>query len=116
MRYLNLTRLTVAKQKKNVRRQFRDAVFSRDRYCCRACGAYGSTESELDAHHITDRNEMPDGGYVIENGISLCSNCHGKAEQFHSTGTAADGFSPNQLYSLIGSSKRHAEDAARKTT
>lgn len=29
-------------------------------------------ERDLDAHHITDRNEMPNGGYVPENGISLC--------------------------------------------
>ena len=44
-------------------------VFVRDGYACRTCG-FASTprraEDELDAHHITDRNEMPNGGYVAE--------------------------------------------------
>ena len=59
------------------------------------------TEETLDAHHITDRNLMPNGGYTLANGISLCPPCHEKAEVFHSTGTALPGFSPDDLYRII---------------
>ena len=62
--------------------RFRAAVFGRDGFTCRGCG-FASTperaEDALDAHHITDRNEMPNGGYVAENGITLCEVCHAKA-------------------------------------
>lgn len=68
----------------------------------------------LDAHHITDRTEMPNGGYVKENGISVCDDCHLKAEEFHSTGTAVEGFSPDDLYQKIGSSHEKAVTAAEK--
>lgn len=95
--------------KKEVRRKFRDAVFSRDDHTCRACGARGVT---LDAHHITDRHEMPNGGYVIENGISLCPPCHEQAEEHHRIGCSALGFSPTELYVVIESSY----DAAVKSS
>jgi len=91
--------------KKNVRQKFRDLVFTRDKHVCRVCKAVGG---ELDAHHITDRNLMPGGGYVPGNGISLCKDCHLKAEHFHSTGTSLPGFSPEDLYQLIGSSYAEA--------
>lgn len=76
----------MSRRKKQVRQKFRDAVFTRDGFACRACGFCSSperAEDELDAHHITDRNEMPNGGYVAENGVALCDVCHAKAEAFH---------------------------------
>lgn len=69
--------------KKNVRNKFRNEVLERDNYKCKMCG---DTNSKLDAHHITDRSLMPNGGYVIENGITLCdkpNGCHWKAEMYH---------------------------------
>lgn len=90
--------------KKIIRQKFRDLVFERDKHRCRVCRSLGTDESPLDAHHITDRNHMPRGGYVVQNGISLCPDCHLKAEQFHSTGIACNGYAPNDLYALIGSS------------
>jgi rubredoxin len=78
-------------EKKKVRQRFREAVFARDGYKCRMCG-WKQDPAQLDAHHITDRNELLNGGYVKENGISLCPPCHVKAEEFHSTGTAAAGY------------------------
>jgi len=88
--------------KKQIREAFREVVFTRDSYRCRKCK---ETES-LDAHHITDRNEMPNGGYVAENGISLCPECHKKAEVWHSSKKTnyVKGFHPDDLYRLIGSS------------
>ena len=93
--------------KKQIRKQFRDDCFRRDEYKCVICGKSG----ELDAHHITDRKEMPHGGYVKENGISLCSTCHQKAEEFHSTGIAHPGFAPDDLYRAINSNYKTAIDS-----
>lgn len=87
------------------RRAFREGVFARDNYACAVCG---QKTDDLDAHHITDRNEMPNGGYALENGISLCPECHKKAETFHATGTAEPGFAPEDLYLKIGSSLEKA--------
>lgn len=98
-------------EKKNVRRKFRSTVFSRDKHKCRKCGeAKFRLNYCLDAHHITDRNEMPNGGYVPENGIALCPRCHIKAEKYHATGGQehVEGFHPDDLYALIKSSKELA--------
>jgi hypothetical protein len=107
--------------KKTMRKEFRLAVFTRDQHKCRGCGrqgydhndpqevakqeASGAVLCELDAHHITSRDEMPAGGYVKENGISLCPECHMKAEVPHASNIE---FSPETLYRSIGSSKESA--------
>jgi hypothetical protein len=57
---------------------------------------------------------MPNGGYVKQNGISVCDDCHLKAEAFWSTGEAIEGFSPEDLYNLIGSSLEIATKASEK--
>jgi 5-methylcytosine-specific restriction endonuclease McrA len=110
----------VSQRKKEIRDRFRNAVFKRDDNRCRACGeseedrVRRESKQPLDAHHITDRNLMPNGGYVPENGISLCPVCHEKAEVFHSTGTPEPGFSPDELYAMIGSSYDDAFKASEK--
>ncbi len=104
----------MSSDKKRIREQFRTAVFARDGYRCRACGSRPEGECVLDAHHITDRNLMPNGGYVKENGISLCPWCHLKAEHFHSTGVPHPGFAPDELYVMIGSTLEKAFKAAEK--
>ena len=104
-------------QKKQVRAAFRAAVFRRDDYTCRGCGCKSSREradDELDAHHITDRNEMPGGGYVPENGISLCGRCHLLAEMFHNGESPPAGFSPAELYAAVGSSYECALAACQR--
>ena len=121
--------------KKEIRKKFKESVFKRDNYTCVWCGEgpFGHLSEEyLDAHHITDRSEMPNGGYVKENGIALCKkakgisfidgedglpdieiddeSCHMKAEKFH----ISDGLEwnenmhPDDLYKRIGSSKELA--------
>ncbi len=57
---------------------------------------------------------MPAGGYVTENGISLCPWCHEKAEEFHKTGIAVEGFAPADLYKMVGSSYDLAFAASKK--
>lgn len=96
--------------KKDIRNNFRISVFERDKYTCKVCSKK-SAEDLLDAHHITDRNEMPKGGYVKENGITVCKDeCHMKVEQFHITGGEewVEGLHPNDLYNMIASSYEEA--------
>jgi len=57
---------------------------------------------------------MPNGGYIKENGISVCDDCHLKAEEFHSTGTPIEGYAPDDLYKIIGSSHQEALSASEK--
>ncbi|MDB5312581.1 MAG: hypothetical protein JWO38_6783 [Gemmataceae bacterium] len=105
----------MSQRKKRIRQQFRATVFARDGYACRGCGFVSDpdrADSELDAHHITDRNEMPNGGYVPKNGITLCEDCHQKAEAFHRGEPVQDGFTPEDLYARIGSSQEEAIWAA----
>ena len=97
-------------KKKDVRVKFREDVFTRDGNKCKVCGA---TDVKLDAHHITDRSLMPNGGYVKENGITLCdqlNGCHMKAEEYHLTegNRCQKKYEPEQLYKLINSSYEKA--------
>lgn len=100
------------KRKQIVRQKFREAVFNRDEHKCVFCGA---TEN-LDAHHITDRSVMPNGGYVKENGITLCPKHHMDAEMFHITSGKEwiDDMHPMDLYKLINSSYIKAYAASEK--
>lgn len=98
------------KQKmKRLRQAFREGVFERDGHRCVFCG---STEN-LDAHHITDRHSMPNDGYALSNGITLCDSGEGHhlmAEEFHISGGKNwfPGMHPDDLYKKIGSSKERA--------
>lgn len=105
----------MSSDKKRIREAFRGAVFDRDGNRCKVCGwSLITAEVHLDAHHITDRTLMPNGGYVKENGISLCPPCHEKAEVFHSTGEALPGWAPSDLYGRIGSSYEKAVKASER--
>jgi len=100
------------KKKKLIRLNFNKVVFERDNRACLFCG---ETE-ELDAHHITDRNEMPNGGYVLENGITLCTEHHVMAEVWHSSGHTKHekNMHPDDLYAMIGSSYDLAVEKSSK--
>jgi predicted restriction endonuclease len=100
-------------KKQMIRARFRQTVFQRDGYRCKICGFVSNptnAEEELDAHHITDRHEFKNGGYVKQNGITLCKggrdSCHFKAEM--------EEISPEELYRRIGSSKELAMQADKR--
>ena len=103
--------------KKQIRENFRNSVFKRDNYTCVVCKQSKKSE-DLDAHHITDRSEMPNGGYVKENGITVCKfpnenqneSCHMKVEKFHITGGKEwnENLHPDDLYKMINSSYKLA--------
>jgi 5-methylcytosine-specific restriction endonuclease McrA len=114
--------------KKKTRAEFRNSTFKRDKYCCIVCGAKGidrqggdeckgfhSNEAdlvELDAHHITPREDMPGGGYCKENGATLCGICHQKAEEWCKHQIGPLGFSPSDLYQKIDSNHEKAVQAS----
>ena len=107
--------------KKATRAAFRAAVFARDRFTCRVCGrvwAEGDGDPALhriNAHHITDRSAMPAGGYVADNGVTVCEEpCHSRVERFHASGGEdwEEGLHPDDLYDRIGSSRQRAVAAS----
>lgn len=105
------------KNKKAIRAAFRRKTFERDGFVCQCCGFVSSPEradEELDPHHITDRHEMPNGGYCSENGITVCKHCHRLCEQFHETGESVPGYAPEDLYEKIGSSLEKAVRASER--
>lgn len=57
------------------RDDFRSAVFERDDWKCVICRKPGQ-----DAHHVIERRLFPDGGYYLDNGATLCGECHLAAE------------------------------------
>lgn len=87
-------------KKRLVREAFRNAVFERDGHKCKFC----ERNDKLDAHHIMDRSKMPNGGYVPENGITLCPEHHLACELFHITDGEEwhEGLHPADLYKAIG--------------
>lgn len=119
--------------KKEIRKKFSESVFERDNWTCQVFGEGPYKEIDFfDAHHITDRSLMPNGGYVKENGITVCNkpiglstkegefdlpdfhfdneSCHLKCEKFHITEGKDwyEGLHPDELYRKIGSSKELA--------
>jgi len=101
-------------KKQKIRYNFRESVFKRDKHQCKIC----KNKNNIDAHHITDRNEMINGGFVIENGITLCDTHHIMAEKWHSSYHTEweDGMLPEDLYKLIDSSYELAVKESEKLT
>lgn len=74
------------------RNDFRDGVFNRDDDLCVVCG-----KDSVDAHHILERRLWPDGGYYLDNGASVCWQCHLDCESTK--------ISPEELRIKIGITK-----------
>ena len=53
-------------------RIWREAVFKRDNYTCRKCDRKGI----INAHHIKSFIKFPELRFNIDNGITLCLECH----------------------------------------
>ena len=54
-------------------REWREKVFARDNFTCAFCGAHGVV---LNAHHIKYYADCPELRYDINNGVTLCVECH----------------------------------------
>lgn len=62
------------------RKQFRESVFSRDNHECLVPWCNKDAD---DAHHIIERELWNNGGYVPDNGASVCNEHHQYAEDNH---------------------------------
>jgi len=60
-------------------RKWRNKVYERDNYTCQICHEQGG---KLNAHHLYSWDKYEDKRFDIENGITLCEQCH---RGFHSS-------------------------------
>ena len=60
-------------------KEWRESVFKRDNYTCQECGQKGVY---LQAHHIKSFCDFPELRLELDNGISLCKECHKKTSSY----------------------------------
>ncbi len=89
---------------KKWRKEFNRLCLGRDKHKCVFC----PVNSKLDVHHITDRHEIPNGGYVMSNGITLCDKHHLLCEEYHRSNECLPEYHPVELYKMINSSYEKA--------
>jgi 5-methylcytosine-specific restriction endonuclease McrA len=54
-------------------KKWRSEVFQRDNWTCQTCNTRGNY---LEAHHIKSFAKYPKFRYILENGVTLCRECH----------------------------------------
>jgi len=60
-------------------RKWRKMVYERDNYTCQHCGNVGG---KLSPHHLKPVALYPKLMFVVDNGITLCRDCHKKTDTF----------------------------------
>lgn len=63
---------------------FVHSVLARDKYRCVCCGAQNNTK--IEAHHLNGYNWCVEGRTDIDNGVTLCRNCHKDFHNKYGTG------------------------------
>ena len=67
-------------------KNWRRAIFERDNYTCQECGdsnykGRGKT-IELQPHHLKSRSEYSALQFNVDNGTTLCRDCHRKTDNY----------------------------------
>ena len=60
--------------------EWRKQVYERDNYTCQCCGKHGG---KLNVHHLYNYAEYICLRLVIENGVTLCEDCHKKFHRLY---------------------------------
>lgn len=60
-------------------RLWRSRVYERDSWTCQTCGVIGG---KLHAHHIKSFADYPETRFELENGVTLCVECHKLTDNF----------------------------------
>ena len=85
---------------------WRREVFIRDKFTCKCCGKKGG--AYLQAHHMFNWKDNPDKRYDVDNGATLCKECH---QVFHSEYGKKNN-TPEQLEAFI---KNYDKNVCRTT-
>lgn len=72
---------------KKAYKQWREDVFSRDKYTCQKCGQVGK---KLNAHHKEPYAENEIERLSLDNGITFCNKCHRKFHNMYGYGAGQD--------------------------
>lgn len=59
-------------------KEWRKKVFERDDFICRECGK----AEYITAHHIKSFSKYPKIRYDVDNGLTLCEDCHAKTDNY----------------------------------
>ena len=80
-------------------KNWRTAVYERDNYTCQCCGAHGG---KLNAHHLNQFADYAELRYDVDNGITLCADCHESTKNgsFHNV-YGTHNTTPHQLREYI---------------
>ena len=57
-------------------------ILERDNYTCQKCGMRFREKGIMEVHHVKPVSKYPSLALDIENGITLCKNCHCKTESY----------------------------------
>lgn len=68
-----ITPANQVQRKSKAAKEWRKSVFMRDNYTCALCGKVGG---RLNAHHIKPWASYPELRFDVNNGITLCQDCH----------------------------------------